>query len=137
MVRLCLGTLGSGGVPTLPVGSPISGPVGVLPQSTTVTWLSLLWLGLLLIFVRFHCLRLTLSALACAGPRGCPTFSRVGVAPSPWVPLLWPGWRGSLPPFFLLLCLLSGCGHPLGSLVSSVTIDRRWKFPVEEFSFVW
>ena len=40
--------------------SPISGPVGVLPQSTTVTLLSLLWLGLLLVLVRFHYLRLTL-----------------------------------------------------------------------------
>ena len=38
---------------------------------------------------------------------------------------------------FLLLCLPSGCGHPLGSLVSSVTIDRRRRFPLEEFSFVW
>ena len=57
---LCLWTLGSGGVPTLPVGSPISGPVSVLPQSTTVTWLSLLWLGWLLVLVRFSCLRLTL-----------------------------------------------------------------------------
>ena len=26
---------------------------------------------------------------------------------------------------FLLLCLPSGCGHPLGSLVSFVTIDRQ------------
>ena len=25
---------------------------------------------------------------------------------------------------FLLLCLPSGCGHPLGSIVSFVTIDR-------------
>ena len=47
-------------VPTFPVRSPISGPVGVLPQSTTVTLLSLLWLGLLLVLVRFHYLRLTL-----------------------------------------------------------------------------
>ena len=60
MVLLCLWTHGSGGVPTLPVRSPISGPVGVLPQSTTMTLLSLLWLGLLLILVRFHYLRLTL-----------------------------------------------------------------------------
>ena len=43
-----------------PVGSPISGPVGVLPRSTIVTWLSLLWFGLLFVFVRFSCLRLTL-----------------------------------------------------------------------------
>ena len=38
---------------------------------------------------------------------------------------------------FLLLCLPSGFGHPLGSLVSSVTIDRHRRFPLEEFSFVW
>ena len=38
---------------------------------------------------------------------------------------------------FLLLCLPSGCGHPLGSLVSYVTIDRQRRFPLEEFSFVW
>ena len=31
----------------------------------------------------------------------------------------------------------SGCGHPLGSLVSFVTIDRQRRFPLEEFSFVW
>ena len=37
----------------------------------------------------------------------------------------------------LLLSLLSGCGHPLGSLVSFVTIDRQLRFPLEEFSFVW
>ena len=36
---------------------------------------------------------------------------------------------------FLLLCLPSGCGHPLGSLVSSVTIDRQRRFPLEEFFF--
>ena len=34
---------------------------------------------------------------------------------------------------FLLLCLPSGCGHPLGSLVSFVTIDRHRRFPLEEF----
>ena len=39
----------------------------------------------------------------------------------------------ALPLFFLLLCLPSGCGHPLGSLVSSVTIDRQRRFPLEEF----
>ena len=36
-------------------------------------------------------LRLPLSASACVGPHGCPAFSRVGVDPSPWIPLLWPG----------------------------------------------
>ena len=35
------------------------------------------------------------------------------------------------------LSLPSGCGHPLGSLVSLVTIDRQQRFPLEEFSFVW
>ena len=34
---------------------------------------------------------------------------------------------------FLLLCLPSGCGHPLGSLVSFVTIDRQRRFPLEVF----
>ena len=63
----------------------------VLPQSTIVTWLSLLRLGLLLVFVRFHCLWLTLWALACVGPHSCPAFLRVGAVPSTWVPLLWPG----------------------------------------------
>ena len=36
---------------------------------------------------------------------------------------------------FLLLCLPSGCGHPLGSLVSSLTIDRQRRYPLEEFFF--
>ena len=40
--------------------SPIPGPSVFLPQSPTVTLLSLLWLGLLLVLVRFHYLRLTL-----------------------------------------------------------------------------
>ena len=79
------------GVPSLHVGSPVSGPVCVLPQSTIVTLLSLLWLGLLFVFVQFHCLRLTLWASACVGQHGCPAFSRVGADPSTWVPLLWPG----------------------------------------------
>ena len=79
------------GVPSLHVRSPVSGPVCVLPQSTIVTLFSLLWLGFLLVFVRFHCLRLTLWASACVGPHGCPAFSRVGADPSTWVPLLWPG----------------------------------------------
>ena len=45
---LYLWTPGSCGVPNLHVRSPSSGPVCVLPQSTIVTLLSLLWLGLLL-----------------------------------------------------------------------------------------
>ena len=36
---------------------------------------------------------------------------------------------------FLLLRLPSGCGHPLGSLVSFVTIDRQRRFPLEGFFF--
>ena len=91
MELLCLWTPGSSGVPADIVRSPISGPVGVLPQSTTVMLLSLLWLSLLLVLVRFHYLRMTLWALACVGPHGCPAFSRVGADPSTWVPLLWPG----------------------------------------------
>ena len=32
---------------------------------------------------------------------------------------------------FLLLYLPSGCGHPFGSMVSFVTIDRERSFPLE------
>ena len=85
---LCLWTPGSCGVPSLHVRSPVSGPDCVLPQSTIVTLLSLLWLGLLLVFVRFHYLRPKLWASAYVGPHGCPAFSRVGAVPSNWVPLL-------------------------------------------------
>ena len=82
----------------LHVRSPVSGQVCVLPQSTIVTLLSLLWVGLLLALVRGLCLRLTLWASACVGPPGCPAFSRVGPAPSTWVPLLWTWLMGRLPP---------------------------------------
>ena len=82
------------GVPGLHVRSPVSGQVYVLPPSAIVTLLSLLWVGLLLALVWGHCLRLTLWALACVGPPGCPAFSRVGTAPSSWVPLLWTWWMG-------------------------------------------
>ena len=82
MELLCLWTPGSCGVPSLHIRSPVSGPVCVLPQSTIVTLLSLLWLGLLLVVVRFHCLRLPLWASACVGPPGCPAFSRIGADPS-------------------------------------------------------
>ena len=75
MKLLCFWTPGSCGVPSLHIRSPVSGPVWVLPQSTIVTLLSLLWLGLLLVVVRFHCLRLTLWPSACVGPPGCPAFS--------------------------------------------------------------
>ena len=116
------------GVPSLHVRSPVSGTVCVLPQSTIMALLSLLWLGFLLVCVWFRCLRLMLWASACVGPHGYPTFSRVGAAPSTWVPLLWPGCVG-----ILLLCLPSGCGHPFGSLVFFVTIDRQRRFPLEGF----
>ena len=43
--------------------------------------------------------------------------------------------KGEPSTVFLLLCLPSGCGHPLGSLVSSVTIDRQRRFPLEVFFF--
>ena len=43
--------------------------------------------------------------------------------------------KGEPSTVFLLLCLPSGCGHPLESLVSSVTIDRQRRFPWEEFFF--
>ena len=36
---------------------------------------------------------------------------------------------------FLLLCLPSGWGHPLGSIVSFVTIDRQRRFPLEVVPF--
>ena len=35
---------------------------------------------------------------------------------------------------FLLLCLPLGCGHPFGSIVSFVTIDRERRFPLEVVS---
>ena len=34
---------------------------------------------------------------------------------------------------FLLLCLPSGCGHLLGSLVSFVTFDCKQRWPLEGF----
>ena len=100
-----------------------------------MTLLSLLWLGLLLVFVRCPCLRLPLWASTCVGPHGCLAFSRVGTAPSPWVPLLWTWFSRESSTVFLLLCLPSGCGHPLGSLVSFVTIDRQRRFPLEKVFF--
>ena len=62
-----------------------------------------------------------------------PPSSRIGSAPSRWVPLLrsrcvW-GLQpfaqiwGALPP--LLLCIPSGCGHPLGQVYLFVTLDRE------------
>ena len=137
MELLCLWTPGFCGIPSLHVRSPVSGPVCVLPQSTIVTLLSLLWLGLLLVFVQFHCLRLTLWASACVGPHGCPTFSRVGADHSTWVPLLWPGFDGSLPPCSFSSVFLRDVVTLWGSLVSFVTIDCQRRFPLEGFSFGW
>ena len=119
----------------LHVRPPVSGQVCVLPQSTIVMSLSLLWVGLLLALVRGLCLRLTLWASACVGQPGCLAFSRVGPAPSTWVLLLWTWLMGAASTVFLLLCLPSGCGHPLGSIVSFVTIDRQRRFPLEVVSF--
>ena len=98
---------------------PVSGRDCVLPQSAIVTkafppsggfdyWPS----------CGVPCLRLTLRSSACVGPGGCPSFSRVGPAPSHWVPLFWTWlvWEAST--VFLLLCIPSGCCHPLGSIVS-------------------
>ena len=47
--------------------------------------------------------------------------------------LAWLG--GETSSVFLLLCLPSGCGHPLGSLMSFVTIDRQRRFPLKEVFF--
>ena len=96
------------------MGSPVSSRDCVLPQSAIVTkafppsggfgsWPS----------CGVPCLRLVLCSSACVGPGGCPS-SQVGPAPSHWVPLLWTWlvWEAST--VFLLLCIPSGCGHPLG-----------------------
>ena len=97
------------------MGSPVSGRDCVLPQSAIVTktfppsggfgsWPS----------CGVPCLRLALCSTACVSPGGCHSFSQVGPAPSHWVPLLWTWlvWEAST--VFLLLCITSGCGHPLG-----------------------
>ena len=101
------------------MGSPVSGRDCVFLQSAIVTkafpppggfdsWPS----------CGVPCLRLKLCASACVGPGGCPSFSRVGPAPSHWVPLLWTWFVWEASTVFLLLCIPSGCGHPLGSIVS-------------------
>ena len=123
------------GCSCLHVRSPVSGQVCGLPHSMIVALLSLLWVGLLLALVRGLCLRLTLWAPACVGPPICPAFSRVGTAPSTWVPLLWTWLMGEASSVSLLLCLPSECGHSLGSIVSFVTIDRQRRFPLEVVSF--
>ena len=96
---------GFGAVHSLHIWSPVSGTVCVLAQSTIVTLLSLPWLGLLLGFVRFLCLRLTLWASACIGPHG--------YRPSPGSVLL-------LQPGFLFSGLVVwGSFHPVPSPLSS------------------
>ena len=96
---------GFGAVHSLHVWSPASGPVCVVAQSTIVTLLSLPWLGLLLVFMRFLCLRLPLWASACVGPHGC--------RPSPGSVLL-------LQPGFLFSGLVVwGSFHPVPSPLSS------------------
>ena len=57
-------------------------------------------------------------------------FVRVGPAPSPWVPLLWTWlvWEAST--VFLLLCIPSGCGHPVGSIVSFCHYWSRTKVSI-------
>ena len=96
---------GFGAVHSLHVWSPVSGTVRVLAQSTIVTLLSLPWLGLLLVFVRFLCLRLTLWASACVGPHG--------YRPSPGSVLLL------LPGFLFSGLVVWGSFHPVPSHLSS------------------
>ena len=115
---------------SLHVWSPVSGPVCVLAQSTIVTLLSLPWLGFAFSVRAVSLPPAASGSFGLRWPARLPPFSRVGAAPSTWVPLLWPGCVG-----FLLLCLPSGCGHPFGSLVSFVTIDRQRRFPLEGFFF--
>ena len=72
------------------MGSPVSGRDCVLPQSAIVVFAFPPSGGFdYWPLCGVPCLRLTLCASACVGPGGCPSFSRVGPAPSPWVPLLW------------------------------------------------
>ena len=123
------------GVPSLQVRSPVSGTGCVLPQSTIVAWLSLLWLGLLLVFVRLLLppadavgFGLSWSAQLSDLLQGrCCSFTR-GSSSLAWL-------CGDPSTLFLLLCLPLGCGHPLGSLVSLVTIDCQRRFPLEGFFF--
>ena len=95
----CLWIPWSCGVPGLPVGSPVSGRVCVLPQSTLVTLLSLLLVGLTFSLRAgaptsgLRCgLRLALVRAAVQPSHGsvlllCPGFFFSG-----------PGWCGRLPP---------------------------------------
>ena len=123
------------GVPSLHVRSPVSGTVCVLPQSTIVALLSILWLGLLLVFCAVPLppadavgFGLRWSARLSDLLQGrCCSFN-LGSSSLAWL-------CGDPSTLFLLLCLPSGCGHPFGSLVSFVTIDRQRKFPLEGFFF--
>ena len=74
-----------------------------------------------------------LWASACVDPHGCPAFSWVGAVPSTWVPLLWPGCLGRLPPFSVSSIFLRVVVTLFWSLVSFVTIDRQRRFPLEVF----
>ena len=105
MELLCLWPPGFCGVPSLRVRSPVSGTVCVLPQSAIVTLLSLLWLGLLLVFVRFHCLKLTLWLRL--------ALVRTAVRPSPGsVLVLQPG-------FLFSGLVVRGTFHTVPSRLSS------------------
>ena len=100
-----------------------------------------LWRGLIWFFLRYW--------LACPHGAAVPLDSWVWWCSysSCWVTSLRSGrcssftldssslaWlRGEPSTVFLLLCLPSGCGHPLGSLVSFVTIDRQRRLPLEGF----
>ena len=131
----CLWIPWSCGVPGLHVRSPVSGRVCVLPQSAIMTLLSPLWVGLLLALVRGPLpqadavgfglcwsgrLSRLLTGRSCSLDLGSSSLDLVG---------------GDASAVFLFLCLPSGCGHPLGSIVSFVTIDHKRRFPLEVVSF--
>ena len=116
----CLWIPWSCGVPGLHVRSPVSGRVCVLPQSAIVTLLSFIWVGLLLALVRGPLpqadavgfglrwsgrLSSLLTGRSCSLDLGSSSLDLVGGGGFQRVP--------------------SGCGHPLGSIVSFVTIDRE------------
>ena len=145
MVLLCLWALGSGGVPTLPVGSPLSGPVGVLPQSTTVAWLSLLWLGWPVLLPQADAVGFGLcwSALLTSLLMGrCYSFplmdssSLVGVLPQSttvaWLSLLWLGWPVLLPQADAV-----GFGLCWSALLTSLLMGRCYSFPPDSSSLAW
>ena len=67
------------------------------------------------------------------GPHGYPASSWVGVDPSPWLPLLWPGCEGSLPPCSSSSVFLRDVVTLSGLLVSFVPFDRERRWPLEGF----